>query len=654
MHSKLGFKKSNFDTSVRPQDDFFQYAGGGWIKNNPIPKSESKWGTFYVLRDEGLKKTHTIFTELARKKGLKKGSEAQLVRDFYLSGMDMKTRNKRGISPVKPTLDKIEGIETKEDLFKFIFLEHARGTGDVWNHFVGQDDKNSEKYVFHLTQGELSLPDRDYYLKKDEKSEQVRKAFLKYAEELFILSGVEKKEARRQANSVLAFETKLARASMSRVDCRNIDKIYNKLTTAQLKKRAPHIPWKVYFETLGVSKHVRSLVVYQPAFLEKVSDLFKTTPLDTWKVFLTFTALDDAAPFLSEQYVKLAFSFHGKVLAGNETIRPLWKRIASALDMFIGEAVGKEYVKRYFPPEAKEKINDLVDDLFSAYERRIKALTWMSPQTKKKALIKLSQITRKLGYPDTWKSYKGLTIKPDEYYENVERAITFEYKRSIKRLGKKVDRKEWFMPPQTVNAYYSPNMNEIVFPAGILQPPFFDPEGDDAFNYGAIGSVIGHELTHGFDDEGAKFDGKGNYKNWWTKEDRKRFDARAQILVRQFNSFKVGDLTVNGKLTLGENIADLGGLAIGYEALQLHLEKTGRNKLHGFTPEQRYFLGLTMFETAHARPEYERMLVMVDPHSPAKYRVNGPFSNLEPFYKAFDVKPSDKMYRSPKDRADIW
>lgn len=654
MNTKLGFTLSNLDRSARPQDDFFQFAGGGWLKKNPIPKSESKWGTFYVLRNEGLKKTHTIFTELATKRNLKKGSGAKLVRDFYLSGMNMKTRNALGLAPLAPTLKKIEKLATTEELLNFIFTEHRGGNHVAWGNFVGQDDKDAETYIFHIGQGGLSLPDRDFYLKKDTKSEHIRGAFLSYAEKLLTLSGTPRKEAARAAKKILALETALARASMSGVDRREIEKVYNKKTVAALKRLAPGIPWTRYLKTLGIGNKVRSLIVLQPKFFERLSKLFDTVPLETWKMYLRFSALDDAAPFLSQSYVNLSFSFHGRVLSGAESLRPLWKRVASALDAFIGEAVGKEYVKRYFPPQAKETINDLVDDLFKAYERRIKAVTWMTDATKKKALKKLSRISRKLGYPDTWKSYKGLTIKPDTYYENVVRTSRFEQKRNYGRLGKKVNRKEWFIPPQTVNAFYDPNMNEIVFPAGILQPPFFDPEGDDASNYGAMGSVIGHELTHAFDDSGAKYDGWGNYKNWWTKEDRKRFGQRTRVLVKQFNEFKVGDLSVNGKLTLGENIADLGGLAIAYDALRIHLEKKWRKNIYGFTPEQRYFLGLAMFETAHAKPELERMLVIIDPHSPAQYRVNGPFSNLESFYEAFDVKPGDKLYRAPKDRANIW
>ncbi|XKT74253.1 MAG: M13 family metallopeptidase [Patescibacteria group bacterium UBA2163] len=655
MKSKPSFSPSNLDTSVRPQDDFFHFAVGGWLKKNPIPKSESQWGAFDALRDQVTKEIHAILKETVTKTRAKKGSDTQLIRDFYLSGMDMHTRNQRGITPLLPVFKKIDAIKSTEDLLQFIAEEHKKGAHYLWGNFVGQDDKDAESYIFHLTQGGLTLPDRDYYLKKDAQSVRIKDAFVSYIERMLTLAGTPKDEANKSAWKILALETRIARASMSRTDTRDIEKIYNKKTRAALKRLASDINWDQYFKTLGVDKKVTSLIVYQPAFFEKLNALLKTISLSTWKTYLYFSALDDAAPLLSKKYIDCAFDFHGKTLSGSESIRPLWKRVTSTLNAYIGEVVGKKYIKKHFPPEAKKKVGLMVTDILAAYKERISAVTWMSQTTKKKALTKLSQIRCKLGYPDVWRSYTSLTIKPDTFYENVSRAVAFEQKKNYQKLGKRVDKKEWFMPPQTVNAYYDPNNNEIVFPAGILQPPFFDAEGDDAINYGAIGSVIGHELTHGFDDSGAKFDGKGNYKNWWRKEDLKQFNKRAQVLVRQFNAYKVNDLPVNGKLTLGENIADLGGLAIAYDAYQRHLEKGGaREKIHGFSPEQRLFIGLATFEVRQARPELARMLLMVDPHSPAKFRMNGPASNLTSFYEAFDVKESDALYRHPKDRAEIW
>lgn len=654
MKTSYGFSHHDLDTTVRPQDDFFHFAGGGWLKRNQIPKTESSWSRFHKLRHDVLTQCHDILEGLSKKKNLSAGSNAQIVRDFYRSGMDMKTRNRLGLAPVESTLVRIEKIKTHDDLLAFVFTEHKRGNDQLWGHFVGQDDKDNAKYIFHLYQGSLSLPDRDYYLKDDEKTKKTRAAFLRYAAKLLTLSGSIPAEAKRQAAEVLTLETKLARIMMSRTDSRDIKKTYNKMTVAALKKIAPGIPWGDFLKTLGVQKKVHTLIVTQPAYLKKLGTLLQKTPVDVWKTYLRFSAVDDAAPYLSEEYVDLVFSFYGKVLSGSREIKPLWKRVTATLDSAIGEAVGREYVARHFPEEAKVKINEMVDDLREAYRRRIERLEWMSPQTKKRALTKLRNMGRKLGYPDKWKSYAGLVIKPDTYFENVERTDAFEHRKNLARLGKKVDRKEWFTPPQTVNAYCDQNNNEIVFPAGILQPPFFGPHLDDATNYGCMGSVIGHEMTHSFDETGSEFDENANYRTWWTTEDRKRFKRRTATLVRQFNQYKVDGLPVNGKLTLSENIADLGGLEIAFEALKIHMEKHPLETIDGFTPEQRFFLGLALFETEHSRPERRHMLLMVDTHSPGIYRVNGPFSNMNSFHDAWSVKSSDKLYRAPKDRARIW
>ena len=650
--AKFTFRHSNLDRSVQPQNDFFHFAGGGWIKKHPIPKTESIWGTFYVLRDESIKRVHTILNQLTKTTIAKKEIEKKLIRNFYLSGM--KTRNKQGIKPLLPVLKKIEEISNREELLQFIFDEHARGSYHLWHPFVGQDDKNAEQYIFHIAQGGLTLPDRDYYLKKDTKSVSIRKKYLGYITTLLQLVDVPATEAKQKAKQILTLETRLARYSMSRIDCSTIEKVYNKKTVGQLKKLAPQVPWQRYFQTLGVTKEVRSLLVLNPIFFKGINTLLNTVPLETWKTYLLYSELSSSASSLSKKFYDVNFSFFNTVLYGITTQDPLWKISAEKTNAYLGSAVGKEYVKKYFSPEAKKEINVLVDTIFSAFEKRIKNLDWMSAQTKKRALKKLSRITRKIGYPDKWMSYKTLKLTDNAYYENIQKINLFHHKKNIKKLGKKVDRKEWFTPPQTVNAYYDPNMNEIVFPAGILQPPFFDPHGDSAINYGAMGSVIGHELTHGFDNHGAKFDEKGNYKNWWTAKDKKAFEKKTKALVNQFNQFKIGDVHVNGTLTLGENIADLGGILIAYDAYQIYLQKHGRKNIGGFSPEQRYFMGLVTFETAHARPEYERLLAIVDTHSPAQHRVNGPLSNIEEFYQAFDVQPGDALYRSPNKRAKIW
>ena len=653
--SMKGFDLRNLNTKVRPQDDFFTYACGGWIKRNPIPSTKSRWGTFDVLREENLKKLHRIVKEMVAKKRATKGSSEQLIHDMYRAGMDMKTRNKLGIDPVGRFLKKIDAIKNADDLIDFIIYLQKTGFSLLWGMYVGQDDKDSEAYITFMGQGGLTLPDRDFYLMKDPRSVAIRDAFLKYVENIFVLAGESRSVAKENAKVILSFETSLARISMNKIDARNIDKIYHKKTLAQLAKLTPVVPWKRFLKEIGLSK-AKAVVVMQPDFLRKATSLLKKTPIKTWKIYLRWNILDDAGGFLTKAFAKERFEFYGKVLSGRKKMEPHWKYVLGAIEGTLGEALGKEYVKRYFPDEAKKKINELVEHLFGAYRKRIGTLDWMSPETKKKALLKLSRIERKLGYPVKWKSYRGLVIKSDTYFENMIHAAQHEQKRIFRRLGKKVDRTEWLMTPQTVNAYYYPNMNDIAFPAGILQPPFFDPHADAAFNYGAIGSVIGHEITHGFDDQGAKFDGKGNFKNWWTKEDKKRFERKSKVLVAQFSAYKAGDLHVNGKLTLGENIADLGGLAIAFDAYMKHLQDNPneRKTIRGFTPEQRFFIGLTLCECTHERPEYLRTQVLTNPHSPGKFRVNGPVSNIPAFYQAFKVKKGNKLYRESKARAKIW
>lgn len=650
-----GFDLKNLNTKIRPQDDFFSYACGGWIKHNPIPQTKSRWGTFDVLREENLKKLHTIVKEMGAKKRVTEGSSSQLIRDMYRSGMDMKTRNRRGIDPIKPFLKRIDAIKNADNLTDLIIYLQKTGFSLLWSTYVGQDDKNSEQYITFMGQGGLTLPDRDFYLMNDARSKAIRKAFLKYVENMFVLAGGSRADAKKNAKTILSFETGLARISMNKVDARNIDKIYHKKTLAQLSKLAPIVPWRRFLREIGLSK-AKAVVVMQPDFLKRVTPLLKKTSIEKWKIYLRWNVIDDAGSSLTSAFARERFGFYGKVLLGKQKMEPQWKYVLGAIEGTLGEALGKEYVKRHFPNEAKKKINELVDHLFNAYHKRISALDWMSATTKKKALAKLSRIERKLGYPVKWKSYRGLVIRPDTYFENLLRSARHEQKRIFSRLGKKIDRTEWHMTPQTVNAYYSPNMNEITFPAGILQPPFFDPYADAAYNYGSIGSVIGHEMTHGFDSDGAKFDGDGNYKNWWTKQDKALFERKSKVLVTQFNAYKAGDLHVNGKYTLPENIADLGGITLAFDAYMKHLEDNpGERKImHGFTPERRFFVGVTLFDCEHGRPEFLRIQVLTDPHSPGKFRVNGPVSNIPAFYDAFKLKKGDKLYREPKNRAKIW
>ncbi len=652
--SSWGFDVKGMDTSVRPQDDFYHYANGGWMKQNPIPKAESRWGTFISLRYDTEKKLHTIVDELLKKKRAIKGTPEQMVRDFYRSGMDMKYRNSLGISPLDTWRTKIQGIETKEGLQKVMADLHTIGVGVFFGAAIDQDSKDSTKYILHVHQDGLGMPDREYYLNTDKESVRVRKAYQPYVEGLFIRMGRSKKDATQHARALIRFETELAKVSMTKEDRRDAEKTYHKKTLRDLQKLSPTIAWKRYFTAVSARTPV-SVIVMQPTYIQSLSKLLRTTSLADLKTYMEWHFVNDYAPYLSHAFVKHSFSFYGTTLSGVKDMKPLWRRTLSVVNGSLGELLGQIYVKKHFSVRAKREMNRLVDDLFRAYEARIKVLDWMGPQTKAYALKKLRALTRKIGYPDTWKSYKGLVIHADDYAGNALRSTRYEHAREMRKLGKPIDRGEWFMYPQTVNAYFAPNMNDIAFPAAILQPPFFDLAADDAVNYGAIGAVIGHEISHGFDDNGAKFDAKGNLKSWWTKEDKKRFEKKAELVRKQFDEYKVADgVPVNGKLTLGENIADSGGLAIAYDAYQLKLKKTGRTTIGGFTPEQRFFLGFALFERENVRPEFVKTQVKTDPHSPGVFRINGPMSNFTAFYEAFNVHKGDRLYRAPHQRARIW
>ncbi len=648
-----GFDAKGMDTKIRPQDDFFHHANGGWMKAHPIPPAESRWGSFVELRYKTDYQLRDILAELESKRSLPKGSPEQIIRDFQRSGMDMKRRNELGIRPLDALRKKIATAKDAAALKTLIGELHRIGVGIFFGSGIGQDSKNSERYILHVAQDGLGMPEREYYLKDDAESVRVRTAYLKHAEALFRLMGRTPAEAKAGTEALMRIETILAKASMKKEDRRDPEKTYHKMTVAGLTKLSPELDWKRYFTQQGAE--VKEVIVMQPDFLKAVSKLLDGTSLDDLKTYVEWHLVNDFAGLLSNAFVKQSFSFYGTALTGTKQMKPLWRRVLGNVNGHVGELLGQIYVKKHFPGEAKRKMSILVDDLFTAYEARIKSLDWMTPPTKKKALKKLAALNRKIGYPDKWKSYKGLVITSEDYVGNVLRSNEFEHKREIKKLKGPIDRTEWHMYPQTVNAYFSPNLNDIVFPAGILQAPFFDMSADDALNYGAIGAVIGHEITHGFDDEGSQYDAKGNLKSWWTAADRKRFEAKAEKVRKQFDKYVVADgVKVNGKLTLGENIADLGGLSIAYDAYQLQLARTGRKDVGGYTPEQRFFLGFALFERENVRPEYEKMQVLTDPHAPGKFRINGPTSNFDAFYGAYEVKKTDKMYRAPKDREMVW
>lgn len=653
-----GFDLANLDTSVRPTDDFFQYSSGGWIKRNAIPPTEGAWGSFYILRQENKKKLKAIVEEVSKKKNLAQGSEEQMVRDAYHSGMNEAKREKDGAKPLEEVFKKIERIKNAEEIIPLVAFLHRTGFNSLWGICVDQDQRKNDTNILYIVQSGLSLPDRDYYLKDDEDSKRLREAYVKYIVNMFRLLGENAKTAAKAVEAIIKIETELAKASMTSVECGDIEKQYNKRTLLKFGKEAPGVDWAKYFSLAGAG-NPKEIIVSQPMFMKRAGELLrdqKNSPsLDEWKIYFKWHVLNESAGFLSKKFVRENFRFYSTTLAGITKERPLWERIVGFIDGTIGEALGKLYVEKHFDHEAKKKINELVDNLFSAYRERIQTLDWMTPKTKKLALKKLDTMIRKLGYPDKWKGYKGLKITPDSYIGNYWHAHEFEWKRMVRKLGRKPDLKEWHMTPPTVNAYYNPVGNEIAFPAGIMQPPFFDAHADDAINYGAIGSVIGHEITHGFDDQGRKFDAIGNLKNWWTDEDRKEFEEKAKVIEEQYDGYVAVDaMKVNGKLTLGENIADLGGLTIAFAAFKKSQEGKESEILDGFTPEQRFFLGFTLFEQGIIRPELLKKYLVTDPHSPAIFRINGPISNMPEFAEAFGAKPGDKLYRESAKRAKIW
>ena len=649
-----GFDVRDLDTSVRPTDDFFQYANGGWIKKNPLPATEAMWGSFTALRQDNRKKLKAIVEEVSQDKTAKPGSDAQMVRDIYSTGMDEAKRERDGVMPILPVLQKINELKSAEEIIPLTAHLHRIGFGSLFGFYIDQDERHNDKNILYLAQSGLSLPDRDFYLNDNEESKHVCVEYRKHIMAMFKLLGKSPKECGMAVESIMRIETDLAKHSMTQVELRDIEKQYNKRTLAKLSKEAPGAEWEKYFRLSG-ARNLKEIIVAQPIFMKRTAEMLREISIPEWKDYFAWHVLSGASSFLNKAFVNEHFKFYGTILSGIKKQRPLSERVVGFTDGTVGEALGKLYVERYFNHTAKKKINELVDNLFSAYEARIKSLDWMTPKTKKLALKKLHAMTRKLGYPDTWKGYKGLLIRDDSYIENYWRVHEFERKRELQKLKKKPDQKEWHMTPPTVNAYYNPVMNEIVFPAGIMQPPFFDANADDAMNYGAIGAVIGHETTHGFDDQGCQFDSTGNFKNWWTDEDKKKFNKKAKVLENEFNNYTaIDDMKVNGALTLGENIADLGGITISFAAFKKSQKGKKREVLDGFTPEQRFFLGFAVAFREHIRPELLKKIIVTDPHSPVIFRVNGPLSNMPEFAEAWKTKPGDKLYREPKVRAKIW
>lgn len=644
----------NMDLSVRPGDDFYQYASGTWIKNNAVPAKETRWGSFNVLRDFNINVVKWLVEDAASDKSAPAGSVKRRVGDFYTAAMDSITIEKLGYSPIKPELEKIKQVKSRADVLNHAAdLRIAGIAAPMFGFGVGQDRKNVNKYLPQLGQGGTTLPDRDYYLKDDSRSVKIREAYNTYMTSLFRLTGSTAAEAAKKAAAIMAIEKKFAEAQMTRLELRDPYKTYNKYTVTDFNKTTPGIDWKAMLTRFLVAGQ-DTVLVSSPKFFVSLDGMLKDVPLADWKTYLEWNILKSAAPHLSSPFVNANFAFN-QAQSGQKIQTPRWQRMSQLTDATIGDLLGQLYVAKYFKPDAKVRMNELISNLRKAFEIRIKNLDWMSDVTKQKALEKLHAFAPKIGYPEKWRTYDGLLISPTTHLQNLRNAGAWTYKEMVDQLEKPVDRTRFGMTPPTVNAYYSPTMNEIVFPAGILQFPFFDPNADDAVNYGGIGAVIGHEMSHGFDDTGSQYDKDGNLRNWWTAEDREKFNAKTNLLGEQFSGYKVLDtIPVNGKLTMGENIGDLGGLNAAYEAFKMTKQGQSDAKIDGFTPDQRFFLSWAQVWRGNILPETAAQMIKTDTHSPGPFRTIGAPVNMDAWYEAFNVKPGDKLYKKPEDRIRLW
>lgn len=644
----------HMDTGVQPGDDFFRYANGGWLKNNPIPDEYSRYGSFDQLREDNDRQLNELITRISRDGQAQHGSNRQKIRDFYNSAMNTESINAAGIQPLLPLMERIDNLVSVRQLGEEFAFFHARGVRPWFNLSASQDRKNTDVNIANLGQGGLGMSDRDYYLNNDARSRQIREAYQQLIISLFELSGYSNEEAAAAMQTIMQMETIMAEASMDRVTRRNPHATYNMMSVQELKKLVPGFNWDIYFAGQGI--RISELNVSSPNFLTQTQSMLGDFDLAAWKTYLKWNLIRSSAPYLSEEFEEASFEFYGKVMTGTQVQRERWKRAVAIVNATLGEALGQEYVAIHFPPAAKERMVDLVDHLRVAFQQRIDQLDWMSSQTKQQAQAKLARMNVKIGYPEKWIDYSAMEISDQHYVLNVMEGTLFHTNRNLQKIGQPVDRDEWFMSPQTVNAYYSPTMNEIVFPAGILQPPFFFMDGDDAVNFGAIGMVIGHEMTHGFDDQGRQYALDGNLRDWWTSEDAARFTERAQVLVEQYNNYVMLDsLTINGRLSLGENIADLGGLTIAYQALQNKLaESEPVGPIAGFTPQQRFFLAYAQVWRNQIRDQELMRQINEGPHSPGEARVNGIVYNMQEFYQAFGIDGSGARYIAPENRAAIW
>jgi putative endopeptidase len=648
------FSTNYMDLSVPPGSNFYQFADGQWVKDNPIPPDKARWLSFIELSERNLFVIHRILEEAAAAPDAPPQTPLREVGDFYFSAMDTNRLEKLRFQPIMPDLERIDKIQSTDDLFHLLADFHTEGIGGMFDDGVSPDDKKSDIYAFSLEQGGLSLPDRDYYL-KDNFAEQ-RKAYVEHVKRMFALLGESQPDAASHADTVLEIETSLARASRSRVELRDPNKNYNKFTAADFIATNADIPWNRYFTDYELPQ-LPYVIVGQPEFFATLDHMVKYRPLSDWKIYLRWHVLHAAAPYLHHEAELENFKFFGKTLSGQPQQEPRWKRSAHMIDRNIGEALGQLYVEKCFPPAAKARMNELVNNLRNVFRDHLEKVAWMTDATRAKALAKFARFTQKIGYPDKFRDYSSITITRDDLLGDIRRCSAFESHRELVRVGQPVDRTEWGMTPPTVNAYFNSSFNEIVFPAGILQPPFFDVTKDDAVNYGGIGVVIGHEITHGYDDQGRKYDADGNLNEWWTPQDAREFEARTQKVVDEYNAFEaLPGLHVNGQLTLGENLADLGGVSIAYDALERALAKdpSKRKIIDGFTPEQRFFISFAQIWRSNVRDAETRRLITVDPHSPGRFRAVGPLVNFQEFYDAFGITNGDAMWRDPSLRAHIW
>lgn len=649
---KSGIDHQYFDQNVKGNDDFYQHVNGGWLKNTEIPADKSRWGTFDILHEESLKQLHDIVDELSKQQ-LVEGSSEQKVASLYANFMDEKSIETLGIQPIQAEITNVDALKSKKDIAQLAAHFSRIGVTSPFDVGIDQDMKNSTEMVAMLGQSGLGLPDRDYYLKNDAKFKKIRLQYLKYIEKTLSLAG--DKQAAQHAQGILKLETQIAKIQWSNVQNRDVTKLYNIYKTQYLAKLSPKIDWQTYLEKQELSDKIKTIQVIQPSYFKGLSPIVDNTSLEVWKAYFKFHLVSDFSSLLSQAFVDNSFDFYSKQLREIKEQKPRWKRGVQLVEGTLGESLGQIYVKKYFSAEKKQRMEVLVQNLMKAYSQSIDKLDWMSPTTKVQAQKKLASFAVKIGYPNKWRDYSALEIKNNDLIGNVIRSREFEHQYALNKLGKPVDRDEWGMTPQTINAYYNASLNEIVFPAAILQPPFFDMDADDAVNYGAIGAIIGHEISHGFDDQGSQFDELGNMKNWWTAEDHRKFKEKTNTLVAQYNAYEpIKGYHVNGELTLGENIADNSGLAIAYKAYQLSLNGKAAPVLDNLTGEQRFYIGWAQAWRSKITDAMQVEFLKRDPHSPDKVRGNATLLNQAPFYDAFHIQQGDKMFLPANKRVTIW